>query len=298
MKQSKHERKSLIDFSDLSVSKSKQCELLSIHRSGLYYQPVGESEENLTLMRLMDEQYMRTPFYGIRCMQAWLATQGYLVNRKRVKRLMGLIGWHTIYRAPNTSLANKEHKRYPYLLKDLKITHQNQVWAMDITYIPMRRGFMYLCAIIDLHTRFVVGWSVSNTMTAAWCVEVVNEAISNYGKPAIFNTDQGSQFTSEAFTQNLKYEKIQISMDGKGRAIDNIFIERLWRTVKYENVYLYNYDNGMSLYSGLVGYFMFYNQERLHQSLGYKTPQSVYQLNNKNNNKKQKQLTNFENNLS
>ena len=298
MKQSKHERKSLIDFSDLSVSKSKQCELLSIHRSGLYYQPVGESEENLTLMRLMDEQYMRTPFYGIRCMQAWLATQGYLVNRKRVKRLMGLIGWHTIYRAPNTSLANKEHKTYPYLLKDLKITHQNQVWAMDITYIPMRRGFMYLCAIIDLHTRFVVGWSVSNTMTAAWCVEVVNEAISNYGKPAIFNTDQGSQFTSEAFTQNLKYEKIQISMDGKGRAIDNIFIERLWRTVKYENVYLYNYDNGMSLYSGLVGYFMFYNQERLHQSLGYKTPQSVYQLNNKNNNKKQKQLTNFENNLS
>jgi putative transposase len=296
------ERKLMIEDAPNSISKAKQCRFLGLHRSGLYYKPVAEAEENITLMRLMDEQYMRTPFYGIRRMSAWLEGQGYRVNRKRVKRLMQLMGWHTIYRAPNTSLSNKEHKKYPYLLKGLQIDRQNQVWEMDITYVPMKRGFMYLCAIIDLHTRYVVNWSVSNTMTAEWCKEVVNEAISWYGKPQIFNTDQGSQFTSEVFTQNLKENEILISMDGKGRAIDNIFIERLWRTVKYENIYLDNYEDGVSLYKGLVGYFDFYNQERLHQSLNYSTPKSLYQISDKqmdlHHDYSTKYLTNFENILS
>ena len=275
------ERKQMIEADKKLLSKTKQCRLLGIHRSGLYYKPLSESEENIKLMRLMDEQYMRTPFYGICRMQAWLKAQGYDVNRKRVKRLMGVMGWHTIYRAPNTSLSNKEHKKYPYLLKGLEIDRQNQVWAMDITYVPMKRGFMYLCAIINLHTRYVVNWSVSNTMTAEWCTEVVNEAIGWYGKPQIFNTDQGTQFTSEVFTQNLKDKEILISMDGKGRAIDNIFIERLWRTVKYENIYLNNYEDGVSLYRGLADYFDFYNQERLHQSLNYQTPKSLFQVSDK-----------------
>ena len=296
------ERRQMIESGKKLLSKTKQCNLLGIHRSGLYYKPVGESQENIKLMRMMDEQYMRTPFYGIRRMGEWLKEQGYEVNRKRVQRLMGLMGWHTIYRAPNTSLSNKEHKKYPYLLKGLQIDRQNQVWAMDITYVPMKLGFMYLCAIIDLHTRYVVNWSVSNTMTAEWCTDVVNEAIGWYGKPQILNTDQGSQFTSDIFTQNLKDHDILISMDGKGRAIDNIFIERLWRTVKYENIYLNNYENGVSLYRGLVGYFNFYNQERLHQSLNYKTPKSLFHVSDKlmdlQHDFSQQQLTNFEEILS
>lgn len=296
------ERRQMIESGKKLLSKTKQCNLLGIHRSGLYYKPVGESQENIKLMRMMDEQYMQTPFYGIRRMGEWLKEQGYEVNRKRVQRLMGLMGWHTIYRAPNTSLSNKEHKKYPYLLKGLQIDRQNQVWAMDITYVPMKRGFMYLCAIIDLHTRYVVNWSVSNTMTAEWCTDVVNEAIGWYGKPQILNTDQGSQFTSDIFTQNLKDHDILISMDGKGRAIDNIFIERLWRTVKYENIYLNNYEDGVSLYRGLVGYFDFYNQERLHQSLNYKTPKSLFHVSDKlmdlQHDFSQQQLTNFEEILS
>jgi putative transposase len=189
---------------------------------------------------------------------------------------MELMGWQTIYRKPNTSKPCKENRIYPYLLRGLDINRVNQVWAMDITYVPMRKGFMYLCAIIDVHTRYVVNWSISNTMTAEWCRQVAEEAIEQHGKPEILNTDQGSQFTSGVFTELLKEKEVQISMDGKGRAIDNIFIERLWRSVKYEHIYLKVPDDGVGLYEGLNDYFCFYNSERLHQSLGYKTPEVLY----------------------
>jgi putative transposase len=261
---------------DINIGISRQCELLGIHRSGLYYAPIPESNQNLELMRLMDEQYLNTPFYGFRRMTKWLSKKGYHVNHKRVKRLMRLIGWQTIYRKPNTSWKNSEHKIYPYLLKDLKIDHVNQVWGIDITYVPMRRGFMYLCAIIDLHTRYVVNWGISNTMSAQWCCQLVEEAIRKHGKPQIINSDQGSQFTSQEYSELLKENEIQISMDGKGRAIDNIFIERLWKSVKYECIYLHVFEDGVQLYQGLDKYFNFYNTERLHQSLNYETPESFY----------------------
>lgn len=258
------------------ISKEKQCELLSIHRSGLYYRPIGESKENLEIMRKLDEQYFLTPFYGVNRLTVWLQLQGYAVNPKRVRRLMKLVNWQTIYREPRTTISEKSHYKHPYLLRDVKTERNNQVWSMDITYIPMRKGFMYLTAIIDLHSRFVVNWSLSNTMTAEWCTQVLDEAIQKHGKPEIFNTDQGSQFTSDEFIKKLKDNEIQISMDGKGRALDNIFIERLWRSVKYENVYLNVYENGVDLYKGLNQYFNFYNKERMHQSLNYKTPNQLY----------------------
>jgi putative transposase len=266
------------------ISMLRQCELVCIHRSGLYYRPVPETEENLKLMRMMDEQYLKTPFYGTRRITEWLKRKGHPVNRKRVKRLMRLMHWQTFYRKRNTSWKNKAHAIYPYLLKGLKIDRANQVWGIDITYVPMRRGFMYLCAIIDLHTRFVVNWSLSNTMTAQWCAQVVQEAIVMYGKPEIINSDQGSQFTAIEFTrmfdnykENPKEQQdFRISMDGKGRCIDNIFIERLWKSVKQECVYLHAFDDGVKLYEGLQNYFHFYNTERLHQSLDYETPGSVY----------------------
>lgn len=270
------ERKNMIVRDHLKLSICKQCELLGINRSSLYYAPIGEREENLEIMRLMDEQYYNTPFYGIRRLTAWLQQLGYQVNHKRVRRLMKLMGWRTIYRVPNTSEAAKEHKVYPYLLRGLIIQHRNQVWEIDITYVPMRKGFMYLCAIIDVHTRYVVNWGVSNTMTAEWCKQITQEAIARHGKPDILNSDQGSQFTSEVFTSLLKSKEIRISMDGKGRALDNIFIERLWRSVKYENIYLNVYEDGLSLYKGLKEYFDFYNNERLHQSLGYQSPEIFY----------------------
>jgi putative transposase len=259
-----------------SLSISGQCRLLGLHRSGLYYKPCSESPENLTIMRLLDEQYFKTPFYGIRKLSAWFNKLGYTINRKRVKRLMELMGWQTLYRGTNTSKPDKQNRLYPYLLKNITIKQVNQVWAMDITYVPMRKGFMYLCAVIDIHTRYVLNWSLSNTMTAEWCKEVVQEAMETYGTPQIFNTDQGSQFTSEVFTGLLKQNNVQISMDGKGRAIDNIFIERLWRTVKYEFIYLNVCEDGVCLYEGLSNYFSFYNTQRLHQSLNYETPASIY----------------------
>lgn len=256
----------------------RQCALVDIHRSGLYYKPVAESEENLHIMRLMDEQYLKTPFYGIRRMKHWLADRGIFINRKRVKRLMELMGWQTIYHKRNTSKPNKQNPVYPYLLRGMEITRANQVWAIDITYVPMRRGFMYLCAVIDLHTRFVVNWSLSNVMSSQWCRQVVEEAIANYGQPEIINSDQGSQFTSYEYTSLLsdRDNQVKISMDGKGRAIDNIFIERLWKSVKYECIYLRGYEDGVELYNGLNEYFTFYNYERNHQSLGYKKPASIY----------------------
>jgi putative transposase len=270
------ERRAMVDNQNSSLSIAQQCKILSIHRSGLYYKPCSESDENLTILRLLDEQYFKTPFYGVRKLTVLLNQQGFTINRKRVKRLMELMGWQTLYRYKSTSKPDKQNRLYPYLLKGLKVTRANQVWAMDITYVPMRKGFMYLCAVIDLHTRYVVNWSLSNTMTAEWCKHVAEEAMESHGTPDIFNTDQGSQFTSEVFTGLMKERNIQISMDGKGRAIDTIFIERLWRTIKYEYVYLHAVEDGVQLYDGLNKYFSFYNHQRPHQSLEYKTPGSCY----------------------
>ena len=266
----------LIEAEDSTLSIVKQCELLSISRSGLYYKPVPESEENLAIMRWMDEEYLKTPFYGVERMLVLLICLGYKINRKRLRRLMRLQGWQTLYPTPRTTRIDPAAYKYPYLLRGLAIERKNQVWAIDITYIPMKNGFMYLCAIIDLHTRYVAGWGISNTMTAEWCTEIVQDAISLHGKPEIINSDQGSQFTSEIYIELLKKIDIQISMDGKGRAIDNIFIERLWRTVKYEHIYLHVYEAGLSLYKGLNTYFKFYNGERRHQSLNNKTPEDHY----------------------
>lgn len=260
------------------ISVSKQCKLLNLKRNFLFHSPKGESDRNLEIMKMLDKQYLLTPFYGCRKLRVWLQNQGYNVNRKKVIRLMKLINWRTIYREPKTTVSNPEHKKYPYLLRGLQISRKNQVWATDITYISMAKGFMYLMAIIDLHTRCVLKWDLSNTMTAEWCAKNLQETIDEFGRPEIFNTDQGSQYTSEIHTKTLLDNDIKISMDGKGRAIDNIFIERLWRTVKYENVYLKEYKNGVDLYHGLKTYFKFYNNERYHESLEYKTPNSVYFL--------------------
>jgi putative transposase len=249
--------------------------LLDISRSGLYYQPVGISEEDLTLMKLIDRQYLATPFYGARKIAAWLKSQGQRVNRKRVRRLMRIMGLKAIYRHPRTSKPAPGHKIYPYLLGDLRITRPNQVWAADITYIPMAHGFLYLVAIIDWYSRYVISWRLSNTLDAGFCIEALEEALTK-GKPDIFNTDQGRQFTSEAFTGLLQQHGVRISMDGKGSYNDNLFIERLWRSVKYEEVYLKAYQNGKEARIGLGNYFRFYNTERPHQALGYRTPAEVY----------------------
>ena len=269
------ERQNMVDLKE-KLSLSKQCILLNISRNFFYFSPKGEGSENLSFMELLKKQYHVTPFYGYRKMTVWFESHGFEVNEKRVRRLMKLVNWQTIYREPRTTIAVKEHKKYPYLLKDLEITQRNQVWATDITYISMDKGFMYLCAIIDLHTRYVLSWDISNTMTAEWCTGVLQEALDKHGKPEIFNTDQGSQYTSEVHTKLLIDNDVKISMDGKGRAIDNIFIERLWRTVKYENVYLQAYASTLELYNGLKKYFIFYNNERFHQSLNYKTPREMY----------------------
>ena len=253
----------------------RQCTLLDISRSGLYYQPVGISEEDLTLMKLIDRQYLSTPFYGARKIAAWLKSQSHQVNRKRARRLMRIMGLKAIYRRPRTSKPAPGHKIYPYLLGGIKITRPNQVWAVDITYIPMARGFLYLVAIIDWYSRYVLSWRLSNTLDADFCVEALEEALKK-DKPDIFNTDQGSQFTGEAFTGLLKQHGIRISMDGKGSYNDNLFIERLWRTVKYEEVYLKAYQDGRDARIGLGNYFRFYNTERPHQTHGYRTPAEVY----------------------
>jgi putative transposase len=255
----------------------RQCTLLDISRSGLYYQPVGISEEDLTLMKLIDRQYLTIPFYGTRKIAACLKSQGKRANRKRVQRLMRLMGLKAIYRSPRTSKPAPGHKIYPYLLKGMKITRPNQVWAADITYIPMARGFLYLVAIIDWYSRYVLSWKLSNTLDADFCVEALEEALKK-GKPEIFNTDQGSQFTGEAFTRLLKQHGIRISMDGKGSYNDNLFIERLWRSVKYEEVYLKAYQDGREARISLGNYFRFYNVERPHQTHGYRTPAEVYTI--------------------
>jgi putative transposase len=251
--------------------------LLDISRSGLYYQPKGISEEDLTLMKLIDRQYLVTPFYGARKIAIWLKSQGHQVNRKRVRRLMRLMGLKAIYRRPKTSKPAPGHKIYPYLLGGMQITRSNQVWAADITYIPMAKGFLYLVAIIDWYSRYVLSWRLSNTLDTSFCIEVLEEALTK-GRPDIFNTDQGAQFTSEAFTGLLEKHGVRISMDGKGSYNDNLFIERLWRTVKYEEVYLKAYQDGREARIGLGNYFHFYNAERPHQSLSYRTPAEVFTL--------------------
>jgi len=249
--------------------------LLELSRSGLYYQPKGISEEDLALMKLIDRQYLVTPFYGARKMAVWLKSQRHKVNRKRIQRLMRLMGLTAIYRRPRTSVPAKGHSIYPYLLRGLEVTRPNQVWAADITYIPMSRGFLYLVAIIDWYSRYLISWRLSNTLDADFCVAALEEALRK-GKPDIFNTDQGSQFTGEAFTGILKQHGVKISMDGKGSYRDNLFIERLWRTVKYEEVYLHAYQDGREARINLGSYFRFYNAERPHQALGYRTPAEVY----------------------
>jgi putative transposase len=249
--------------------------LLDISRSGLYYQPKGISEKDLTLMNLIDRQYLVTPFYGARKISACLKSQGQRVNRKRISRLMRVMGLKAIYRHPGTSKPTPGHKIYPYLLGGLRITQPNQVWAADITYIPMARGFLYLVAIIDWYSRYVLSWRLSNTLDTAFCVEALEDALKK-GRPEIFNTDQGAQFTGEAFTRILQQHGIRVSMDGKGSYNDNLFIERLWRSVKYEEVYLKAYQDGREARIGLGNYFRFYNSERPHQTLSYRTPAEVF----------------------
>ena len=265
----------MVDRQHPSLSVVSQCKLLGISRSGLYYQPIGISEEDLTLMKLIDGQYLSTPFYGARRMAVWLKKQGYRVNRKRIQRLMRIMGLKAIYRRPRTSKPAPGHKIYPYLLSDIEVTRPNQVWAADITYIPMARGFLYLVAIIDWYSRYVLSWRLSNTLDADFCVDALDEALRK-GQPEIFNTDQGAQFTSEVFTRLLEQHGVRISMDGKGRYSDNLFIERLWRTVKYEEVYLKAYQDGRDARISLGNYFRFYNAERPHQALGYRTPAEVF----------------------
>ena len=270
------ERKTMIVRDAPSVSVSRQCSLLSVHRSGHYYNPREESFENLEIMRFLDEQYFQTPFYGVERLLALLQRKGYSINRKRLRRLMRLVGWQTLYPEAKTTISDEKAYKYPYLLRNLPITHSNQVWAIDITYLPMQRGFMYLFAIIDLYSRYVVGWSLSNTMSAQWCTDTIEQAIAQHGVPEIINSDQGTQFTSAVYIHCLEKHQIAISMDGKGRAIDNVFIERLWRSVKYEQVYLHVSDDGNHLWKGLSEYFRFYNHQRLHQSLNYRPPEEVY----------------------
>lgn len=266
----------MIERNNPDISVSKQCDLLEIHRSGIYYEPVPESEFNLELMEVIDKEYQRLPFYGVPRMTGHLIRMGYSINEKRIGRLYHVMALRAIYPLPKTSKPDNTHEKYPYLLRNLIITRRNQVWATDITYIPMKHGFMYVVAIIDLYSRYIVGWAISNTLEADFCIEVLTAAILKHGKPEIFNSDQGSQFTCNEFTGVLKENTIQISMDGKGRAIDNIFIERFWRSLKYENIYLHEYKDGDALFYGLTEYFAFYNNERVHQSLDYQVPVQVY----------------------
>jgi putative transposase len=265
----------LIELNQPDLSIRRQCDLVGLNRSSFYDQAAGESELNLTLMRLIDVQYTQTPFYGWPKMTVYLQQLGYPINHKRVQRLMQLMGLPAIYPKPRTSTPAPGHKIYPYLLRGLKISRPNQAWSADITYVPLPKGFMYLVAIIDWFSRYVLTWQLSNTLDSHFCLHALQQALQR-GQPEIFNTDQGAQFTSLAFTGLLEAAHIQISRDGRGRALDNIFVERLWRTVKYEDIYLKDYATVPALITGLTRYFTFYNEERFHQSLGYRTPVEVH----------------------
>jgi putative transposase len=266
----------LVEDGHPQLSLRRQCDLLGLCRSSLYYEPAAEATENLRLMRLIDAEYTAHPFYGSRKMTAWLRkVQGESVNRKRVQRLMRVMGLEAIYPKPRLSLAGRGHRIYPYLLRDVAIERPDQVWSADITYVPLPSGFMYLAAVIDWYSRYVLAWRLSNSLEGSFCVEMLEESLSR-GRPEVFNTDQGAQFTAEAFTGRLVGAGVAVSMDGKGRCLDNIWVERLWRTVKYEDVYLRGYETVPELRRGLGQYFPYYNEGRLHQSLEYWTPAQVY----------------------
>jgi putative transposase len=261
---------------DSRLSVRQQCALLSLSRSSAYYEPAAIPEEDLTLMRLLDEEYLRHPFLGSRKMQVWLVGQGHVVNRKRVQRLMRLMGIEGLNPRGSTSRPHPAHAKYPYLLRTLDVSRANQVWATDITYIPMAHGFAYLVAIVDWFSRRVLAWRLSNTLDTTFCVEALDEALLRWGTPEIFNTDQGAQFTSEEFLDVLKAKGIRISMDGKGRWRDNVFVERLWRSVKYEEAYLHAYVDVAEARRRIGGYLDYFNDERPHQALGYATPSAIY----------------------
>jgi putative transposase len=268
-------KRELVDPKNPHLSICRQCELLDLNRSTYYLPPAVESEENLRLMRLIDRQYLETPFYGSRKMAESLNRSGEAVNRKRVQRLMGLMGLEAVHPQPRTTVAAPGAKAYPYLLRDRKLTRVDEVWSSDITYVPMKHGFMYLTAVIDWYSRYVLSWRLSNTLDGGFCLEALEEALSR-GKPEIFNTDLGSQFTSREYTGRLEEAGIAVSRDGRGRALDNVFIERLWRSVKYEDIYIKDYEFVPELVLGLTAYFRFYDEDRPHQSLDYQTPGEVY----------------------
>ena len=272
------EKRQCIEPSHPQLSISRQCELIGLPRSSYYREGLSgmESEENLKLMRLIDEEYTRHPFYGSRKLRDYLIRQGHPVNRKRVRRLMQLMGLVSIAPKPNTSRPSPENKVYPYLLRRLDINRPNQVWCSDITYIRLDHGFVFLTVVMDWHSRYVLSWEVSITMEEHFCVSALESALMRHGRPEIFNTDQGSQYTGKSFTGALKEHGVRISMDGKGRAMDNIMVERLWRSVKYEDVYVKDYGGVQELISGLRAYFEFYNHERPHQGLESMTPAEVY----------------------
>jgi putative transposase len=273
----------LIDPGNTMIPLSTQCDLLALARSSYYYSSHRDESYNLHLMNLIDEQFTRTPFYGVERMTAWLKRHGEAVNRKRVRRLIRLMGLETVYPKPRLSLSNKAHTTYPYLLRNLTIDHPDQVWCADITYIRMLHGFVYLVAIMDWYSRCVLSWEVSTALDTSFCLSALEKALEP-SQPEIFNTDQGRQFTSREFTGRLEKDAIRISMDSRGQVFDNIFVERLWRSVKYEEVYLHSYQTVSEARSGLARYFLFYNRERLHESLGYQTPYEVYVKERGNNN--------------
>jgi putative transposase len=257
------------------LSIERQCALLGLSRSSYYYKPVPESEENLRLMRRIDEHYLERPCEGSRRLTLWLNNHGEEVNRKRVQRLMRLMGLEAIYPKRRLSTPDRQHKVFPYLLRDIKIERPNQAWGTDITYVPLKHGFMYLAAVLDWYSRYVIAWRLSNTLDGEFCLEMLEEALST-GKPEVFNTDQGVQFTASAWTSRLERAGVAVSMDGKGRWADNVFVERLWRTVKYEDIYVKGYELVPQLQTGLKAFFGYYNEERYHQALGYRTPAQVY----------------------
>jgi putative transposase len=270
------ERRALVDRDDPALPIVAQCRLLKIARSTLYYRPVAVDPDDLAVMRRMDELYLASPFYGSRRMVAVLRREGLVINRKRMRRLMRVMGLEAIYQKPTTSQGHPENKVYPYLLRGLIVDRPNQVWCADITYIPMAKGFVYLVAVMDWFSRRVLSWRLSISMEADFCVEAVQEAMANHGRPEIFNTDQGVQFTSAAFLDELETAGVRVSMDGKGRFLDNIFIERLWRSLKYEEVFIKAYGSVLEARRGIGGWLSFYNDERPHQALGYRTPRAVF----------------------
>ena len=266
----------MVNSQDPQFSLRAQCDLLSLHRSGLYYPSHPVSEDDCLLMQALDEQYMETPFYGRRRMTIAMRDRGFEVGETRIRTALRIMGLEAIYPKPRLSVSHPEHKKYPYLLRGIDIRHSNQVWAADITYVPLRRGFGYLFAIMDWHSRYVIEWELSNLLDAEFCVEALGRALSGCVRPEIFNTDQGVQFTSSRFTECLRAAQVSISMDGRGRAFDNIMIERLWRSTKYEDIYPRAYESLSDVRAGLEKYFVFYNERRPHQSLGYRRPVEVY----------------------